>query len=133
MSKNIVDSGFNNFLCSSGCFSLLSCLTGGRNAPYILQCVLQKYILNNKEGAYDPIVLSIVKCFYDDLSLGSYENHGLETHLQDLDVLLSRIINSGLRLSFDKCKFAIDLKHKDVTCLGFKVGFNQVNPIQPAK
>merc|ERR1712015_216936 len=56
VSQNLIDSGFNNFICSSGCYALLSTLTGGSNAPYILQCVLKKYLSNNSNGQFDQIL-----------------------------------------------------------------------------
>ena len=128
ISQNIIDSGFNNFVCSSGTYTLLSILTGGSNAPYVLQCIIKKYLNNNCNGQFDPISLSLINSWYDDIHLSTKEHHNIPVHLADLNTLLSRIRNSGLRLSFDKCRFLIDLKYEEINCLGFSIGQNKIRP-----
>ena len=64
-SKELIDSGYNNFVCHRGSFSLLTALTGHKNTPFFLQQIIQKFLNNDNQGNFDPITSSKIKVFYD--------------------------------------------------------------------
>ena len=129
VSQKVLKTGFQNIVTPKGVFRIFSALTGSTFAPWLLSNQLWKKINENLNGEFDPILTSIIKIFYDDCSIGTKEGlDDYQTHLQDLERLLQRIERTGLRISLDKCSFAIDIGKEDFKCLGFVIGKGTITP-----
>ena len=128
VSDRIKESGLNNLLTERGCYVLNSCLTGSAYAPFFLNRYLRRKLSLNCQGEYSPLESADLVQFFDDLSHIVYKDCSYDEYLVELDSFLDRVGQTGLRLSIDKCVFAVDLQVDTVDLLGFKIGAKKVYP-----
>ena len=127
VSKRVLDSGINNFICPLGVFQCNRAQTGNLSIPAHLYSYLHEYLENDLEGNYSPLVSPILT-FYDDLNMFSHRHVPFEHHLSALRELLQRVARSGFKINLDKSRFCENLSETDFDVLGFKISYKSIEP-----
>ena len=128
-SKELLESGLQNILTPIGCFRIKALITGSSITPVLLYEYLQKYLNSDVDGNYDPLRLSQILAFYDDINLVSGHEISYDTYLSELSIFLNRIQRSGFRISLDKSTFGLNLDEQEIEVLGFVLGKGSIKPI----
>ena len=124
LADNIVNSGITNIVTSFGVFRFRRALTGYAGTPALLLSYILSNIHLNEDNILDIIDLLII--FFDDLSLFSYVNESLDSHLAKLDKFLQRMGRLNLKLNLSKCRFCVDLTKETIQVLGFEIGKGKI-------
>lgn len=125
VSDNVLNSGVQNFLTIFGCFRSKSVITGAKNSPKLLLSYLaQNLHLDNNDfiDSLEPFTIY----HFDDLSCWSSVETPVQSHLDRLEILCSRLDNLGFRVSYEKSDFYIDLTKQQIPLLGFNIAHDKI-------
>ena len=130
-SKNVIDSGYTQFLTEFGSFYWVKAAQGSSILPsFMTQYLLKRiYMDSEKKNSYIPGLSS----FYDDLIISDKTSTTLKEHFEKVVDVLDRITACGFSLSFDKSIFAVDMTKTSVEVLGFEISKDRISTTQKRK
>ena len=119
LTDKAIESGYTNFICQFGTYFFKSVLTGSTVSPILFITYLLKYIHSLEDFSAD--FLYFVAIHYDDLSVYSEAYRTVEEHLDRLELVISRIARTVLRINVNKSIFVEDTYVNPAPILGFEI------------
>ena len=131
MSKEVLDTGYNNILTPWGAFVCTRALSGNSIVPSFVTNYLNKKIFMDTEGVSQFI--SSVFNFYDDISVKSFFGESKMSHFSKLALVIERITKAGFQLNLAKSFYCIDMEKDSLEVLGYKVSANKLEVTEKRK
>ena len=131
MSKEVLESGYNNILTPWGAFICTRALSGNSIVPSFVTNYLQKKLFMDSEGVSQ--FLAAVYSFYDDISVKSFKGESKMSHFAKVALVIERITEAGFQLNLAKSFYCVDMEQESLEVLGYKVSCNKLQVTEKRK